>query len=800
MIYAVDAEAEGRQLQEIVDASGEVTLRGRVLTRLGSMTYFDVSPDGSRIVYSTCGRPTSGEADYKFYDDDSGWVLDDVRGRREIYIPYRRAEVSRHGYEIVVSNIDGTGAKWLTENETFDNFPVWSPDGSRIAFVSGGRGLYTMSPDGSDVRLVSGSASRYPPSWSPDGRRLAFVAASSAYTVGADGLGQVRISKTISSPSWSPDGRRVALVVPEGGGAALYTFAPDGSDPVRVAGIADDVPVMIEEDHYLPWEFWVGSVSWSSDGSEILVGPVIVRLDDSEPPRPLRLVSPGLTVSEALHHLRTSWSPDGSKIAVQSDQAESGWEDGSPVLYTVDRDGENPNVLVVSATSSYPGRQLIVQDIVWPPADVGACSRGEIVPDPEGNPGLVEDCRVMLGMRDTLSGSGVLLDWSSDTPIAEWLGVYVYREPLRVREISLSYSELYGQIPPEMGSLTELRTLSLEANRLNGPIPPELGNLVHLEVLNLSRNEFTGSIPPELGDLEKLWVLDLSRNQLTGGIPLELGGMVSMQRLSLENNRLSGSIPPELDDLGKLRVLDLLGNPLEGCIPSALQYIEEFRSSPLLYCEREDRPADVEACSDGGVVPDPEGNPGLVEDCRVLLGIRDTLSGPATLGPAVLDWSSDTPIATWTGVDVEGEPLRVRGVNLVPSVLGPRFGNDVLYGQIPPELGGLTELKRLVIGGTQVNGPIPPELGNLTNLEHLALVQNRLTGSIPPELGSLARLRRLELWSNQLSGSIPPELGNLEDLEVLDLSGNQIEGCIPSALRYLGNSLSPGVFPLPYCE
>ena len=459
------------------------------------MTHFDVSPDGSKLVYSACGHPTPpGEIDYEFSDDRNAWVL--LQG--DVYIPYEVAEIKRHHYEIVVSIIDGTDAKRLTQNEELDNFPVWSPDGSRIAFVSDRRpsGLYTMSPDGSDVRLVSDDASYNPPAWSPDGRRLAVVAWDGevriVYTVGSDGSGQARISETLSPPSWSPGGRRVALVAPEGDGAALHTFAPDGSDPVRVAGIVDDVPE----------NAWIGSVSWSPDGSEILVGPLIVRLDGSEPLKLLPLMSGSRNLRSNLDSLRTSWSPDGSRIAVQAEQAEPRFnqEDFNPLLYTVDRDGTNPRVLVMDVITSDGKSRLTAWDPIRPPADIEACSRGEVVPDPEGSPGLVEDCRVLLGMRDTLSGSGVL-DWSSDTPIAEWTGVEVDGEPLRVRGILLGYSDLYGQIPPEMGSLTELRTLVIDGNRLNGPIPPELGNLTNLEVLDLSGNQFTGSIPPELRDL-----------------------------------------------------------------------------------------------------------------------------------------------------------------------------------------------------------------------------------------------------------------------------------------------------------
>ena len=103
-----------------------------------------------------------------------------------------------------------------------------------------------------------------------------------------------------------------------------------------------------------------------------------------------------------------------------------------------------------------------------------------------------------------------------------------------------------------------------------------------------------------------------------------------------------------------------------------------------------------------------------------------------------------------------------------------------MSGSIPPELGNLTNLQYLVLGGNRLSGPIPPELGNLTNLQSLSLFSNQLSGPIPPELGNLTNLQSLSLFSNQLSGPIPPELGNLTNLTRLDIYDNQLSGQIPS--------------------
>ena len=58
-----------------------------------------------------------------------------------------------------------------------------------------------------------------------------------------------------------------------------------------------------------------------------------------------------------------------------------------------------------------------------------------------------------------------------------------------------------------------------------------------------------------------------------------------------------------------------------------------------------------------------------------------------------------------------------------------------------------------------------------------------LSGEIPPELGSLTNLEKLSLGSNKLRGEIPPELGSLTMLKYLTLDGHEFSGCVPSALQ-----------------
>ena len=75
-------------------------------------------------------------------------------------------------------------------------------------------------------------------------------------------------------------------------------------------------------------------------------------------------------------------------------------------------------------------------------------------------------------------------------------------------------------------------------------------------------------------------------------------------------------------------------------------------------------------CVDGVAVVSPERNPELVSDCQVLLQMLDVLAADGSL-----NWSGDTAIWDWVGIEVGGGPLRVRAL----VVEGGEGG-----GRIPP--------------------------------------------------------------------------------------------------------------------
>ena len=140
-----------------------------------------------------------------------------------------------------------------------------------------------------------------------------------------------------------------------------------------------------------------------------------------------------------------------------------------------------------------------------------------------------------------------------------------------LRSLALFDTMLEGAIPPEIDNLANLRFLYLAGNQLGGSIPPEIGSLVNLERLSLDRNQLTGPIPDDLANLTSLERLALNANRLTGPMWPALGNLTELERLYVGHNFLEGPVPPEFGNLASLRELDLSGNPdMSGDLPASL--------------------------------------------------------------------------------------------------------------------------------------------------------------------------------------------------------------------------------------
>jgi TolB protein len=154
------------------------------------------SADGARIMFSS-NRGNTNLEDYDIYTmaADGSDVRQVTRGpdvdTYSSWSPDASRIITRRvvggNNEVFVMNADGGGAVNLTNNPSaYDGWPVWSPDGKRVAFASGPGGrsphrIYVMDADGKNVRAMTdappGSSFVYDtqPCFSHDGRRLAFT-------------------------------------------------------------------------------------------------------------------------------------------------------------------------------------------------------------------------------------------------------------------------------------------------------------------------------------------------------------------------------------------------------------------------------------------------------------------------------------------------------------------------------------------------------------------------------------------------------------------------------------------------
>ena len=592
-IYLVDAG--GTRLRMIVDANpGYVSLHG---------TYADVSPDGTQVVYVSCEYPTGPEVDtttagYRYH------------GARYHYVWDRE----RYNYEIVVRKIDGTDPRRLTENIVMDRYPVWSPDGSRIAFARTARdrgwgipdgvpvGIVVAAADGSDQRTITDQwASSI--AWSPDGQRLAFLQVDgAAYIVGADGSNLMRLGGrgVTESPAWSPDGSLVAFGRSGEDISDIVISSPDGSDQRAIVGLRgislwtsdgsdvrfSAIPESTDSgEQRVAADLVAASIAWSPDGSEVrFVGSLASMESDDGAPAYAGIFSVGVDgtdmriIAEIEWPSLVSWSPDGSRVAVRRIPWPY-YSSGSDriltpevVLYTMSSDGSDKQVMVRGTPTHLVAERSDRGDVS---RDVAACSGGYVVPDPQDNPGLVRDCETLLGLREALAGDAVL-NWSAEVSIEGWQGVLVKGSPLRVRWLNIHRVDadegLTGVLPPELGNLTALERLWFRSQyRLGGEIPPELGKLSNLKDLVLEA-DLGGEIPSELGNLTSLEGLILGTG-LEGEIPSELGNLHNLIALGLSNNDLTGNIPLELGDIGKGLSISVYGNSgLTGRVPSKVWY------------------------------------------------------------------------------------------------------------------------------------------------------------------------------------------------------------------------------------
>jgi Tol biopolymer transport system component len=192
-------------------------------------------------------------------------------------------------FEIWTMAADGTGQAQLTRLGGKATFPDFSPDGTKVAFggtqatdthteiltvdaVTGG----TLTVLTSCANLKPGCGNDFP-AWSPDGTKIAWIHADETDADGNPTIEQVWVMDADGShahalttdapikdqlPDWRPDGSKIAYESGPGGSGGIWVMNADGSHPHQLIGCAATDPTPCATGDY-------GGPAWSPDGTQI---------------------------------------------------------------------------------------------------------------------------------------------------------------------------------------------------------------------------------------------------------------------------------------------------------------------------------------------------------------------------------------------------------------------------------------------------------------------------------------------------------------------------------------------------
>ena len=300
----------------VMDPDG--SMQARVTADSSNNQRADISPDGSRIVFAS--------------------------------------NRSNGHFEIFVMHSDGSDLQQLTATATAvtNTWPRWSPNGEWIAFQSNTSGafqIYAIHPDGNELHQITDTGVNQFPAWSPDGTRLAVRREVDVYVIdaagGPDAVRLTTVGPLNQMPAWSPDGTKIAFMSTRetGNYPSVFLMNADGSNQIDLTRKPDG----------LVGAWSSRAPAWSPNGEYIYFTGTrpdkpteqiyVMRADGSDP---RRLTDAGVNAEATVRHVHPPvittvtatpdvlWPPNNQMVSVSVSVGVSDDSDAAPACRIID--------------------------------------------------------------------------------------------------------------------------------------------------------------------------------------------------------------------------------------------------------------------------------------------------------------------------------------------------------------------------------------------------------------------------------------------------------------------------------